>query len=60
MRFYESARVMLEKEGFREMNPSFESVEDGLRVYGSFPSYLERIEKFGIFAFGIGERIDLE
>lgn len=49
-------QAMLEKEGWE--NLGYKSLDAGIRGYMSFPRYPERIREHGIYAIGLGQRID--
>lgn len=48
---------MLSKEGFKNVLPDCESIEEGVRVYMDFPDYPKRISKWGIHAIGLGKKV---
>ena len=54
---YDSAEELLLKDGLDNIFPNVNSIEEALEIYYSFPGYTERIEKYGICAIGLGERI---
>jgi ASC-1-like (ASCH) protein len=49
---------MLEFEGIEKLLPGFTDIEEGIQVYLGLPGYKERIAQHGIFAIGLGERIE--
>ncbi|RJQ17022.1 hypothetical protein C4573_03100 [Candidatus Woesearchaeota archaeon] len=58
IRHYGTVEAMLECEGLQNVLPGVPSIADGVAVYHAFPGYLERIQKFGIYAIEIGKKIE--
>lgn len=56
---YSTFKAMLEKEGLKNMLPQAKSIEDGIRIYRSFPTFAEKEKQFGAYAIGV-KFIDLE
>jgi ASC-1-like (ASCH) protein len=54
---YGSVIAMLETEGIEKLLPGVTSLEEGKQIYLGFPGYPERVEKYGIYAIGLGKKI---
>ena len=50
---YRSFREMLEREGVSKCLPDVRSIDEGVRIYESIPSYRERAQREGVVAFGV-------
>jgi len=57
IRKYPCIKTLLANEGIKNVLPNASSVEEAIKVYYSFPEYKERIEKYGLVAIGLRERI---
>lgn len=55
---YKTPEEMLKAEGLENMLPGIKTIKEGAAIYRSFPGYMERIEKYGMYAFGIGEILE--
>jgi ASC-1-like (ASCH) protein len=55
---YSSVKKMLAHEGLDRVLPGVESIEEGIKIYHSFPEYEERIKRDGIHAIGLERKID--
>ncbi|MBN1376724.1 hypothetical protein JW949_00120 [Candidatus Woesearchaeota archaeon] len=55
-RKYASVQEMLDSEYLDRVLPGVNSVEEGIKIYHSFPGYKERIKKNGIYAIGLKGR----
>lgn len=53
LRTYPTFREMLDKEGLHRCLPDVKSLEEGVRLYHSFPSYSEKEKLYGALAIGI-------
>jgi ASC-1-like (ASCH) protein len=53
LRTYPTFREMLQKEGLHRCLPDVKSLEEGVHIYHSFPSYLEKEKLYGALAIGI-------
>lgn len=50
---YPTFREMLQKEGLHRCLPDLNSLEEGVDIYHSFPSYREKEKLLGVLAIGI-------
>ena len=50
---YNSIEEMLALEGRTNLLPGTSSDEDAAKTYTSFPGYVERIKKYGVYALGL-------
>lgn len=50
---YPTFREMLQKEGVHHCFPGVTNLEEGVKIYHSFPSYQELEKKLGVLAIGI-------
>jgi len=57
---YSHPREMLEYEGLKRVLPKKRSIEEGVEMYLDLPGYKERIQEYGIYAIGLGKRIENE
>jgi len=53
LRTYPTFREMLDREGLHSCFPDVKSLEEGVRLYHSFPSYYEKEKFYGALAIGI-------
>lgn len=50
---YKDIQSMLETEGINNVLPGIETLEQAIKVYDAIEDYKERINKFGVYAYGI-------
>lgn len=53
LRTYPTFREMLDKEGLHRCLPDVKSLDEGVRLYHSFPSYYEKEKLYGALAIRI-------
>lgn len=52
---YKSFKDMLTNEGLENCLPRFNSIDDGVRLYHSFPGYRENERNHGVMAIGLAD-----
>ena len=55
---YSSVRELLEAEGLENVWPGVKTIEEGIEIYHSSLGYEEKIERHGIYAIKLDERIE--
>ncbi len=55
---YSNVKNMLISEGLNNILPNIKTIEEGVKLYNSFPNYSQRIKELGIYAIGIGDKIE--
>lgn len=55
VKHYQTIENYLTMEGLRRTLPNVKTLEEGVKLFESFPGYKERAEKFGIYAIFFDE-----
>ena len=57
IKHYHNVKEMLLSEGLKNVLPLTNSIKEGIEEYNSFPNYSIRLNRFGIYAIAIGDKV---